>query len=347
MELKEKISKCLQRTLMLAVAALSVMLCSCDSVIYDEEDDCGYYVHFKYDYNMKWADAFAHEVHSVTLYVIDKQGNIVWHKTESGDALALEGYCMVVDVKPGEYDFIAWCGVENPVSFDIPDTIEKTGLTATLKREHGQNGSAHIRTDIDRLYYGHIENVTLADDRADITVPLIKDTNSLRVTLQHLSGELIDKDLFTYTVTDDNGSLDWDNAVLTDETINYHAWLVSSGTASTEPLQAPERTEGTRVQSVYSTTVAEFTLCRLMADHAPDTRLIIRRADNGETIVNINLIDALLLVKGYYNRDMSDQEYLDRQDEYSLTFFLDEGFRWINSYIYINSWRVVLQNQDL
>jgi hypothetical protein len=33
---------------------------------------------------------------------------------------------------------------------------------------------------------------------------------------------------------------------------------------------------------------------------------------------------------------MSDQEYLDRQDEYSMTFFLDEG-EWVSSYILINS----------
>lgn len=39
---------------------------------------------------------------------------------------------------------------------------------------------------------------------------------------------------------------------------------------------------------------------------------------------------------------MSDQEYLDRQDEYNMVFFLDENDRWVNSTIYINSWKVVL-----
>jgi hypothetical protein len=40
---------------------------------------------------------------------------------------------------------------------------------------------------------------------------------------------------------------------------------------------------------------------------------------------------------------MSNQEYLDRQDEYTMTFFLDEG-EWVSSVIYINSWRVVINN---
>ena len=44
---------------------------------------------------------------------------------------------------------------------------------------------------------------------------------------------------------------------------------------------------------------------------------------------------------------MSDHEYLDRQDEYNMTFFLDEQNQWINSVILINSWRVVLSNVDV
>lgn len=335
----------------MTVAALATTLHSCDSVIYDDEGDCNHYVHFKYDYNMKWADAFAHEVHSVTLYAIDRNsGKVVWHKTESGAALARKGYCMVVDVDPGVYDFIAWCGAEcgaeEPTTFDTPEAGFKTGLTATLGRGHDADGTAHIRTDVDRLYYGHLDNVSLEWDLSHDTIPLMKNTNNIRVILQHLSGEPVGRDQFTYTITDNNGSLDWNNAVLPDETISYHAWHVASGTAETEPAPAPGQ-EDTRAQSVYSTALAEFTVSRLMAGHAPDARLIVRRSDNGETVININLIDALLLVKGYYNRDMSDQEYLDRQDEYSLTFFLDEGFRWMNAYVYINSWRVVLQNHDL
>ena len=30
-----------------------------------------------------------------------------------------------------------------------------------------------------------------------------------------------------------------------------------------------------------------------------------------------------------------------------MTFFLDEDDRWVDSFIYINSWKVVLQDSDL
>jgi hypothetical protein len=56
------------------------------------------------------------------------------------------------------------------------------------------------------------------------------------------------------------------------------------------------------------------------------------------------LVDYALLVKGNYNKAMSNQEYLDRQDEYSMTFFLDESGDWISSSIIVNSWRIVLNN---
>ena len=69
--------------------------------------------------------------------------------------------------------------------------------------------------------------------------------------------------------------------------------------------------------------------------------------ETGKPVFSIPLIDYALLVKGFYNRDMDDQEYLDRQDVYDMVFFLDEGDRWLNAYIYINSWKVMLQNSEL
>ncbi len=48
------------------------------------------------------------------------------------------------------------------------------------------------------------------------------------------------------------------------------------------------------------------------------------------------------MVKGEYNKSMSDQDYLDRQDDYTMTFFIDSENRWYtHAGIYINSWYVV------
>ncbi|MEE0235701.1 MAG: FimB/Mfa2 family fimbrial subunit, partial [Bacteroidales bacterium] len=42
-----------------------------NGLIFEGEGDCGVYyrIRFKYDYNIKFADAFANEVNSVALYV--------------------------------------------------------------------------------------------------------------------------------------------------------------------------------------------------------------------------------------------------------------------------------------
>lgn len=84
---------------------------------------------------------------------------------------------------------------------------------------------------------------------------------------------------------------------------------------------------------------------RLVKGQQP--RLSVTNKETGETVLSIPLIDYALLVKGFYNRDMYDQEYLDRQDEYDMVFFLDEGDRWLDTYVYINSWKVVLQDITL
>ena len=73
---------------------------------------------------------------------------------------------------------------------------------------------------------------------------------------------------------------------------------------------------------------------------------VIRNRETGEDVFRIPVADYALLVKGYYREKMGDQEYLDRQDEYTMTFFLDGG-EWVSSVIYINSWKVVIDNTGL
>ena len=90
--------------------------------------------------------------------------------------------------------------------------------------------------------------------------------------------------------------------------------------------------------------LAELTIGRMRAEKSPI--LHIRNSETGEDVVRLPLAEYALLVKGYYRENMSDQEYLDRQDEYTMTLFLDEG-EWVSSYILINSWRVVLNDSEL
>lgn len=333
-----------------ALMALAVVLtfASCDdSFVFDDEGDCTvhYRLKFVYDYNMKYADAFPHEVTSVAVYAFDKSGKLVWQQAEKGDKLAADDYYMELELPAGDYDLVAWCGTDNDAtseSFTVPQltigSSEKSELTCKLNRQHDSNGEAYVDSNLYGLYHGQV-SVNLPDnedgDTFYYTMPLVKDTNHLRVILQHLSGEDVDVSKFTFSLDDENGYLDYDNSLLADENINYRAWNTESGYAGVVD---------TRAQTQVNVAIADLTTSRLMVDHK---MYLTIRNNEGEVVVKVPFIDYALLIKGNYNKSMTDQEFLDRQDEWSMTFFLDDDERWISTYIYIQSWRVVLSNTDL
>ena len=105
-------------------------------------------------------------------------------------------------------------------------------------------------------------------------------------------------------------------------------------------LSAAERSRATEINAV----MAELTIGRMMAAESPI--LTVRNSEKGEEVLKLPLAKYALLVKGNYNKGMDDQEYLDRQDEYSLTLFLDDG-EWVSAQIIINGWRVVINDTGL
>ncbi len=331
----------------LLTVMVPAMLCSCDKSIYDEEGDCvvRYLVRFKYDYNMKFADAFANEVNAVTLYLVDDNENIVWQKTESGSRLAEEGYAMEVDVAPGKYSLLAWCSSENPTTFLTGDSDTCRGLKTDFYTDRHDDGTLHISDKLDRLFHGYVADAEFpaVDEGTFVyTVPLTKDTNHFVITLQQLSGEPIDADDVEFEITDDNAHLDWDNQPIKGRPVTYHQWYKQTVNAD---LSTKASEQGT---NTFAGVIAELTTSRLMHANRADARLRIYRTDTGETIVSIRLIDALLLVMGYENsHKLTKQQYLDYKDEYKMIFFLDENQRWLNSLIQIESWRVVYHEQEL
>lgn len=320
-----------------ATVAAIAALCSCDSLIYDREGDCSasYRVRFRYDYNMKWADAFAHEVEWVTLYVADSDGKIVWQKTEEGSSLSSGDWAMDVDVKPGRYSLLAWAGSKDNSSFIISDSDTLTGLTCVMDCRRGPDGVARMDGEVDRLYHGWLPDREFGSGEGVhvFTVPLVKDTNGVRIVLQHISGGVIDADGFDFSIISDNGRMDWDNSLIGGDPVTYRAWHTGQGSADFDGGAS------------LCAALAEFTVGRLVKGH--EARLTIRESATGRTVLSVPLTDIALMVKGYYNRDMDDQEFLDRQDEYDIVFFLDSGGRWIDGEIYINSWKVVLQGTGL
>lgn len=329
----------------LKFSAAIIMFCSvfgsCDSILDLPKEDCTveHLVKFKYDRNLKFADAFSNEVTSVAVYAFDENGKFVFQKSEEGSKLAEDGYAMIMPQRVDDLHLVAWAGLGKGESFTIstltPGVSSLSDLTCSLNRDY-KNGAAVVTKDINALFHGDakIGSNTRAGFTNTTNISLTKNTNQIRIVLQQLSDYSIEIEKFNFTIEDSNGLMNHENVIQPDEPITYSPWSKSTGSSEMN------NNGSTNV----SVAVAEFTTGRLVKSTSP--RLKVYNPD-GETIINIPIIDYALLVKGNYNQAMSDQEYLDRQDEYNMTFFLNENNEWISSSININGWTIVLNDSDM
>ena len=332
--------------LMLATLLLALSTSSCkEGFIYEGEGDCGTYynIEFKYDYNMKFADAFANEVKSVSLYVFGENDTLLECVTiTDAEQLQSANFSIHLELESGKYELVAWAGLMGEESFDLL----ADGEVGKTKREELQvaiksTNDKRVESDLKPLYHGAMTlDYTSEPGTYTETMSLTKDTNVVRIVLQQMSDSVV-AEKFSYEITADNGLLAWNNDVISSGTLTYAPWSVTTGTADVGPDYG---TNATRADQV-SVAVAEFTVNRMIDGKSPI--LTIYNLEEGEPVLSIPVADYALLVKGNYNRQMSNQEYLDRQDEYNMTFFLDEDGDWLSASIIVNSWRVVLSNETI
>ena len=331
--------------LMLATLFVALSTSSCkEGFIYEGEGDCGVYynIEFKYDYNMKFADAFSKEVKSIALYVFQND-TLVKSVVESNEAaIGADGFAIALELEAGSYELLAWAGLQSEESFDLLADVEEGKTTKQQLQVMVNSAEGRVSQDLKPLFHGTMPlEVTSTPGTYTETMSLVKDTNVVRIVLQQMSDGVV-AEKFRYEITADNGKLDWNNDVIEGNGLLYEPWSVSTGTAEVDPDYGTNAV--TRADQV-SVAVAEFTLNRMIDGSSPI--LTIWNIEENEKVLSIPVADYALLVKGQYNAQMSNQEYLDRQDEYNMTFFLDEDGDWLSASIIVNSWRVVLNNDIL
>lgn len=332
-----------------AMLLAAVLLCAaCDSV-FDDEGDCAprYFVRYVYDMNMLRADAFATQVSSVDLYVFDAEsGAYVTHLSDKGEALASGNYRMPLNLQPGKYEFVAWCGLaDNDDDFVVPqDIMQPSDLTCTMARSRDEKG-AFSKRDLHALFHGSL-TVELPNEEGEhvVTIKLTKDTNNINLSLQHAAGPL-DPDRFMVTMSDDNGLMAHDNSLMADEQIEYRPWSLRYGAldveTETETYAADADNEGKKGGYL----IAELSTARLMTDH--ETRINIVDTQENKVVFSIPLVQWALELRSEKHASMGRQEYLDREDEYNLMVFLaDSKEGWMAMSIYINGWHII-NNDDV
>ncbi len=341
------------------LATLTMVSCN---LVHDDLSECStdYSVRFIDDHNLKGADAFDAEVKSISLYAFDDSGALAWSDVKSAEEMTddIHDHTMSIgSLAPGKYHLVAWGGLtESRGSYGTPKFESRAGsnygvhgakltdLTCRLNRTTGTEYD-YVDTDIDDLFHGSADIVI--DDNPDFgthtfDMHLTKNTNRVNVMLQQMGDEEIDPADYEFVIEGGNGHLNYDNSIIIeDRPLYYRAHEKVVGTAGVANGEA-------EINSV-SAIVARFTISRLVInDWSRYTRptLTIYNVVTNQKVLSIPLIDYALMVRNKYSAVADEQDYLDRQDEYNITFFLQDG-RWLDSVVIINSWRIVLDNKDL
>jgi len=133
--------------------------------------------------------------------------------------------------------------------------------------------------------------------------------------------------------------MNYDNSLLPDNMLTYKPF-------ATEQEFITSRAFTQDTDSEYPAAIAELSVGRLMEDKKPE--LNITNTETGEQVIkNLDLIKYLNMLKQEHYKDMDLQEYLDREDRYSMIFFVDENLTLIRSVIQINGWIIQLNDFEL
>lgn len=338
MSLKKAVWQALSAIFLLSAAAASS---GCDRLEENlPECEHGLRLRFTYTWNMEFANAFPSQVDCLTLYVYDSDGKLVQTRTETSEILADENYRMDLDLPDGDYTLVAYGGMACPESsFLHVQNPENGSLLASLETELDNSLLTRpLGTRLHNLFYGR-KAVTVTSEinkYVEETVNMMRDTNNLRIMLQYVDGSPVKDADFSFFVKDNNTLMGWDNALLPSEEITYYPWSRGTLPVGVNPGEGSEE-----VTIAY----AEFSLCRLVEDNNPI--LLITKADGSKKVVDLPLINYLIASKSDQYRRMPDQEYLDRQHDWNMTFFLDSNLSWLYVEIEVLNWVVRINNIEM
>ncbi|MBD5190199.1 MAG: FimB/Mfa2 family fimbrial subunit [Bacteroidales bacterium] len=291
--------------------AVAVMLSSCSSKDEPQPVATGTInLSFKYDNNMTGDDWFAKEISSVAVWAFDKNGKIVWSHSEKIDQSTAEDFSITANIPVGEYNFVTWCGLtsEMPMLPTLsPSSISQLNLSIPIADDE-------CKAKLPAIFNGNARDITISEDESnDLTFNLTRVTKDLRIIIQGV-GVHVNSDELDFAITNAPNTLEWDMTLKSTAKFEYLPYNVESSIDETAApgLETPD----------YSIVIADFSTLCFDEDRAPT--LIIKRRSDGRTILNISLVSCFLQAKPFEADSWSNQEYLDRKNDYTLAFFFDD-----------------------
>ncbi|MDE6273143.1 MAG: FimB/Mfa2 family fimbrial subunit [Muribaculaceae bacterium] len=328
----------------LAAGFVGLALCSCDSsFIYDDLPPCipEYKVRLLYTYNMQNVNR-VDQVEAAEVYAFDSDGNLSASVKADRQTLIDNAWTLPLELERSKkYDIIVWAGLtdDSPFSLDgYRSFASKEDLTCRLNTKIDEEGSITSDMVFPPLFHGATSVKYEVEDGQEVyEAPLIKNTNTIDVIVRKSNGEPVEEDYYFVEMTDANGVMDCANNVSGDNIQYHHASFAS------EQLPLPDG-EGDLQSQTSEAGRWQFHTARLMKDSS--ARLKISLGHSNINLIDTGLIDLLLASKAYEAPYMDDQEYLDRQDSYSLDFKLRVDEKWAVVEIYVNDWLVVVNDVE-
>lgn len=338
------------RKSIIPLLCLSIVALLFSACIKEDNDDCITEIHFDYSYNILNSNAFGEQVDEVTLYIFDENGVLQRIVHEKGKHVQSNNYSIKLsDLPTGKYQYVVWAQnnaqSNEGANFSFPSLTEGKStlneLKATLKRI--ENNKA-FNSDLNNLLVGYVP--TRLTDKAthnQVVVPTKKITNNIRIVLIDPNEKEISTKDFKVRIEEKtgNGIIDYKYNVTSDGPITYTPFYYEK----TTPREGEFRHNNPNEQ--FNAVAAEFGFSRIMENH--DIRLIIEN-EAGEEVLDKSLLDILNLLKkeGHISKEMTFQEYLDRNDQFAITLYVSgDTSTWLQTVVIINGWVINIVDIDL
>ncbi|MBD5218229.1 MAG: FimB/Mfa2 family fimbrial subunit [Bacteroidales bacterium] len=319
--------------------AIAAVLClsSCEDIQEDLEPcPSGLKLSFVYDYNMEFANAFPSQVDCLTLFVYDAEGNYVTTRTAGKEQTSDKDWRMTIDLPGGHYRLLAYGGMNcDDASFTFASDPAKTSFSNLEVFLHPSLITEPVGKYLHPLFYGRLDITVpeISTGYKEATVSMMRDTNDIRILLANENGVPIDASDFVFSITDNNTRFNSLNEIISTENVSYRPWAKGNSVMGVNP-------DGTESLVAW----AELSVPRFMV--SSDARLNVSRQD-GTPVLSLPLIDVLCLYKSQRYANMANQEFLDRENTWNMTFFLTGQGVWAGVSIIINDWVVRINNSEL
>lgn len=313
------------------------------SCVYENTDDCGYVnVGFDYSYNIHSSNAFGNQADHVVLYVFDQNDKLIYKESGDNENKSNSFAMRTNQLEAGKYKFVAWAKsddiIHEEADFQVPDLVVGVSrldeLTYYMKRKND------IQADeLNNMLVGMVESeIGISNETQNVVVPMGKVNKKIRlILLPYNGGTNLDVDDYSFRIIDEIGSghINYDFSLLKDHAVTYRPYHIEN------VVPSPKETTKSGA-TIDRAAVVEINTSRLMVDNDP--RLVIATKDDGKELIKVHLPWFLGLSKMEDFDSWDLQTYLDCQDEYTITFFLD-GDTWMKGTIIINGW--VINNLEV